>query len=197
MFFGDLQLFAVEAILEPGPEYGPVSGNNIAGRIRIWMSGQAIGDFDNPHCWLGPPYEHLAEKANSLDELWDASFNGLGPETIFDRLNLLLFGANRHDSIGGERDDETWDSFALEARGFDRYIFLLHSSEAFDDWKAFLVHPPGGELVALVLSGRSPDVTAYRFPVEVFRQVVRDLGKWIEMEKGRLLPHLTRQDPAP
>ena len=190
MIFGDPQLFAAEAILEPGPEYGPVSGNNIAGRIRIWMSGQAIGNFDNPHCWLGPPHQHLAEMVRSCDELWHISFNSLSTEAIFDRLNLLVFAANRDGSVSNECEGEKSDFFGMEEKTFDRFMFLLHSSEAFDGWKAFLVHPPGSELLALVFPIKSPVVTAYRFPVDVFRQAVHDLGEWIEMEEQRLLPHL-------
>lgn len=36
-----------------------------------------------------------------------------------------------------------------EPREYSRFVSLLHASEAFDGWKAFLIHPTGDTLLIL------------------------------------------------
>ena len=193
MMFGDPQVFAIEATLEPGP-LGPVFGNNIAGRIRVWMSGHPVGDFDNEHCWLGPPYQGLVEIP--LDELWHSSFEGLACEEIFDRLNFAVFAADRHGSIDTDCCDRSSAEVELEVEQMNQFTFLLNTSEAFDGWKSFLVHPPGSKLMALVLTHGSPGVEVFRFPVEQFRRAVSEFGQWIEIEEQKLMPEFKAEQAA-
>jgi hypothetical protein len=192
MLFGSPEQFAVEAMLEPGPEYGFIQGRNLAGRIRIWAAGQAIGRFDEPACWLGPPCQHLVEMEKALDTLWDASFDGLGLDDIFDRLDYEYFGAHRHRCIEEGWSSEVMARFDPEPTqvGANRFVFLIHSSEAFDGWKPFLVRPSEGNLVALVLEYDRPDIVALHFPTEACRQAVRAFARWFDEEERRYLPEL-------
>lgn len=193
MIFGDPQQFAIEALLDGADSTcGPVSGNNIAGRIRVWMSGSDIGDFDEEHCWLGPVYMAMAELR--LEKLWHPSFGDLSCDEIFDRLNLVKFAADRQ----GCGDNETLPDIESQGEQLARFTFLLNSSEAFDGWKSFLVHPPGSELMALVMTHGSPEVDVFRFSAEAFRSAVNAFGQWIRMEEQRLIPECrAEQSDAP
>ena len=189
MIFGNPEVFAIEAILEPGPDYECVCSNNIAGRIRVWMCGHSVGRFDEPACWLGPPCHDLAKMARSLDQLWHGSLDDLSPDEIFDRLDYLYFGAHRGRCLTDDEDwdDEAWNRAASESGDFGRFVFLIHFSEAFDGWKAFLVFPPDADLMALVFRHGSPDVLSFQFSAESFREAVHDFGCWVEQEERRLL----------
>jgi hypothetical protein len=188
MLFGDASRFAVEAALEPGPEYGPIACGNIAGRIRVWLSGTPVGRFDEPLCVLGGPCNHLVEHAAALDSLWHPSLDNLSPEQIFDRLDWIAFGADR---IRPDIDYDAPPHYSPEEeRLFGRFSFLLHSSEAFDGWKSFLINPPNSDLLALVQVGDSTELLAATVPADAFRSAVADFAHWHRQRERELLPHL-------
>jgi len=72
-------------------------------------------------------------------------------------------------------------------------VFLLKSSEAFDGWKAFLVRPSEGSLIALVLKSDLPDIVGLHFSVEAFRQAAGAFARWFDEQERRFLPHLFRE----
>ena len=190
MLFGDPSQFAVEAQLEPGPEFGPIQGRNLVGRIRVWIGGRAVGRYDEPACWLGPPLKHLEEMCSQLDGLWDPSFEGLSTDAIYDRLDYLVFLSHRDRRLGCDWSEEERAKHERESDGFDRFYFLLHSSEAFDGWKAFLLRPTATHLIAVVSQAPQKVVVSHRFPVEDFESAVAAFSVWLHSEEQRLIPRL-------
>jgi hypothetical protein len=184
MIFGTKDVFAVEAILEPGPEFPVVQGNNLAGRIRVWLCGVSVGRFDEPSCWLAPPCQHLVGFTRRLDQLWDASFDALTSQQIFQRLDSVLFGVQAADSTheGAAEIVDAW-----------RFVFLLHSSEAFDGWKTFLVRPSATTLNALVKVHQTSDFAVFQFPVKAYVDAVDAFAQWFGEQCRQLLPGSPRK----
>lgn len=186
MTFGDPAEFAVEALLETDPRFGPVQGRQIVGRLRVWIGGRAIGRIAEPACWLGPPCEHLLAVRSRLSTLWDPSFDGPSPDAIFDRLDLLCFGAHRGRCRRDGWNDATGNAIEAERRDCERFVFLIHASEAFDGWKGFLVRPSATTLQALVADD-SHDVVATTFPVTAFTAAVAGFDAWLAAHRRRLV----------
>jgi hypothetical protein len=188
MIFGNPRSFAIEAMVEPGPDHPPVWGRNVAGRLCVWIGGHRIGRLQEPACWLRAPCDHLLAMCDRLQTLWEASFDGLSADEIFDRLDCLCFAAHR-----GQPLDENWTrnesaQVAEEARGYDRFVFLLHSSEAFDGWKAFLIQPTSETLRVLFAQEPQRAVETNDFTVAVFRDAVAAFASWLAAQERLLLP---------
>ena len=187
MIFGKSDQFAIEAVLEPGPEFGPVQGNNLVGRIRVWLRGKSIGDFDEPACWLGPPASDFVEQLAQVDRLWDPALEGLRPDSVFAQLDQWYFGES----------EITTAPDASKAGGapgeVHRFVFLTNWSESFDGWKAFLVRISESELMALVLADGSVTISVFRVPVQIYREAVQTFAQWLSDQERVLLPHLDRQ----
>jgi len=184
VIFGNPESFAIEAIVEPGPDFGPVQGRNVVGRLRAWIGSAEVGRIQVPACWLGPPCDHLVELCERLQTLWDPSLDGLTPDEQFDRLDHLCFGAHR-----GRALSDCWsDEEVAEVRRYMRFLFLLHSSEAFDGWKAFLVRPTSDTLQALVAKDPQHSVQATVFTVAAYTDAVRAFASWLAEQERLLLP---------
>jgi|SRR6478736_7139111 len=183
MLFGSPHAFAIEALLEPDPQFGAVQSNNLVGRFCLWMNGTAVGRIDEPSCWLGPFREHLRRHAASLEEHWQLSFDALTPEQIFDHLDRGLYAAHR---------DECLDLDDIEDAGdLGRFSFLTNVSEVFDGWTAFLVSPAGSDdILALVRAHGAPTVSIRTFSRTAFRDAVCAFSDWVDAEQRRLVPHL-------
>jgi hypothetical protein len=188
VIFGNREEFAVEAIVEPGPEFGPVQGRNIVGRLRVWIGGNEVGRIQEPACWLGPPCDDLVEMRDRLQTLWEDSFDGLSADETFDRLDYLCFGARRGQSLREAWTEEQWTAVIEEGRGYHRFVFLLNSSEAFDGWKAFLLRPTSHSLQALVSREPFHVVVATIFPVAIFTDAVTAFASWLSVQERLLLP---------
>lgn len=188
MIFGTPARFAVEALVEPGPEFGPVQGRNVVGRVRVWIGGEPIGRIEEPACWLRPLLNHLLELRDRLHTLWEPSIAGLSADAIFDRLDGLYFGARRGASLRGSWTEPQGTAELEEAKGYWRFVFLLHSSESFDGWKAFLVRPTTDSLLALVARHTDQVVVPTTFPEDDFRDAVAGFASWLATQEQRLLP---------
>ncbi|MES1186873.1 MAG: hypothetical protein ABUL60_23875 [Myxococcales bacterium] len=180
VIFGNPDQFAIEAAVETGPEFAPVQGAQVVGRIAVWLNGARVGRLEEPACWLRPPCSHLEEVMARLECLWDDSFLRLTPEEIFDLLDRVYFGAHRHQVLAdlAEKPTEVHDAW--------RFQFLIHSSEAFDGWKGFLVRPTMTSLMGLILARDSNEVVTSHFPKETYCQAVREFSKWLAAEEHRL-----------
>lgn len=188
MIFGNPQVFAVEAIVEPGPEFGPVQSGNVVGRLCVWIGGTRVGRIHEPACWLGPPRDHLLEMRDSLQTLWEPSFDGLSADEMFDRLDCVCFAAHRGQPLGDGWLRAKWAEGHGEARGYSRFAFLLHASEAFDGWKAFLIHPTSDTLLILVAEDPQQSVDAHVIPVGAYRDAVGAFASWLAEQERLLLP---------
>lgn len=182
MLFGNREEFAIEAVLEMDPQYGCVQSANLAGRFCLWIGGAAVGRIEEPSCWFGAFREHLGEHARSIQDHWEASFESLTPEQIFDHLDRLLYAAHRGECLDP-------DELECEAGELWRFNFLTNVSEVFDGWKAFLIfHAKADEVLALVRHEGAP--LSYTFSREALQTAVAAFNSWLVVEERRLLPHL-------
>lgn len=106
MIFGDKADFAIEAMIELGLE--PPS--SIWGRLRIWVQGNSIGDFNDPHCGLYPSYENFKKTADVLSSLWSNDFLKLTDIELWNLLDGSMYGYHGteeidYDSLYGDEID--------------------------------------------------------------------------------------------
>lgn len=134
MIFGNPLSFAVEAVVEPGPEFPPSFGRNVAGRMRLLVGGTSVGDIGEPNCVLRVLSEHLVELREAHGTLWHPSLAGIAPEEQFQVLDEALF-------LGGGKP---------ELDECHSMVFLTNVSEAFDPIKGFALSPSPGEVVVLL-----------------------------------------------
>lgn len=172
MIFGDPNHFAVEAVVELGPEFAPLLGNNVVGRIRVFAGGLAYGDFNEPSCVLRPVSEHLVELCERLGTLWHPSLSSASPDRQFNLLDVWLF-------LGGSDEPEP--------EGLAGCIFLTNVSEAFDNIKAFLVCPPTGSAYALLQVQPSSAVCRVAITSAEFCSVATAFASWLESQEHGLL----------
>jgi len=178
MIFGDPQLFAIEAVLDKADAAkGSLPNTQVAGRIRVIMSGCTIGNFDEPHCWFGPPSNEMSNLP--FDSLWHPFFDDLDYGDVFDVLNLVTFGADREGCIDEHLCDGMMSELPFTSDDIEINSFLMNSSEAFDGWKCFLLRPPGNDLVALSIKWPSKEIDVSRFPVILFQNTVNEFSRWI------------------
>lgn len=171
MFFGNSETFALEAIIEPGPEFPPFFGNNIAGRFRLFFGGLEVGDFAEPCCWLKPLSETLVVKCASASALWHESLAGKSPDDWFKLLDDALY------IIGLPETPEA----------YCRMDFLTNDSEALNNVKGFLVAPPGKQLHALLQLPESEAIHHHVIPLHEFCAVSAQFAAWVSEREHELL----------
>lgn len=173
MKFGNTESFVLDAIIEPGPEYPPTFGSNIAGRARLVFGDHVVGDFEEPCCVLGPLSEHLVELCSNANSLWHESLEGRTPSDQFKLLNNALFV---------DEEPET-------PNAYNHLIFLTNVSEIFDGVKGFLLGPPGEPLRALLCIGESEEVHCHLIPRGDFCSVSAQFALWVKEQEYELLQH--------
>lgn len=172
MIFGNPESYALEAIIEPGPEYPPYFDNNVTGRVRLFIGGYEVGDFSEPCCVIRPLSDHLAELCSGTDGLWHESLTAHLPESQFKLLDEALF----------------LDETAQGPSAYDSMIFLTNILETFDDVKGFLVGPPGQPLQALLQFGDSACVQCLPISHAEFCSVAAQFSLWLKEQEDELLP---------
>jgi len=172
MIFGSLEHFAVESIIEPGPEFRPVFGSNVVGRMRLFLNGMAVGNFAEPNCVLRPVSQHLVALCAASTTLWHSSLANLTPAQQFEILDAAIF-------VGTE-ENPPWN--------FSLCSFLTNVSEAFDPLKAFLLCRDPGEMQ--VLLQRRPDGTVEHFAIarSAFCSVASEFATWVSAQEKDLIP---------
>jgi hypothetical protein len=171
MLFGAPETFAVEAMVEPGPEYPPTVGRNVAGRVRLFMQGHPVGNFATPSVVLRSVSEHLVTLCSVSSSLWHSSLTGLAPQEQFARLDAALYAG----------------SYESPPKAFSLCTFLTNVSEAFDPIKSFLVCPPTGNAVALVQLEPGTPVCSFEFPVREFCSAASRFASWLQSQEHALL----------
>src|SRR5438045_6875569 len=91
MLIGNPESFALEAIIEPGPELPSFFGSNVTGRFRLFIGGLEIGKFAEPCCVLRTLSQHLVVMCASASALWHESLAGKTPEVWFKLINDALY----------------------------------------------------------------------------------------------------------
>lgn len=133
MIFGSTDEFAIEAMVEPGLK-GP---STVWGRMRVWVQGVSIGDFDREFCIVGAAEGGFARLLQNLDSLWLEEFSSLSELELMNKIDVALYGF--------PYDDET-----VSPRPFYKFNFLTNWCESFDrGGKSFIFAPPDGSVFVL------------------------------------------------
>ena len=171
MLFGNTETFALEAIIEPGPELAPFFGSNITGRFRLFFGGLEVGKFTEPCCVVRPLSEHLSSMCTSADRLWHKSLSGHTPEGWFHLLDDALY------LVGVPKPPDT----------YHHLDFLTNVSEALNNVKGFLVAPPGEQLHALIQLPESPAIFHHVISRSEFCSVSSKFAAWVKEQESVLL----------
>jgi hypothetical protein len=157
MIIGDPSKIAVEAV----PEY--VFGRTLAGRMRVFLQGRAVGSFEEPGCALNAVCDQLVSRALIRSDLWHRSLEGLTPREQFELLDGALY-------IG---------SVADVPPEYHSMNFLTGASEAFDRVKAFLVNPGAGQLVCLIELLEADEFFSCAVDLAEFSTVANQFSAWV------------------
>ena len=175
MLFGNPSNFAVEAVVEPGPEYPPSFGRNFAGRMRLVVGGVSVGDISEPSCIPRQLSEHLTEMCAASRTLWHSSLSGATPEKQFQMLDEALF-------LGGGKP---------ELEECHMTIFLTNVSEAFDPVKGFVLSPSPDEIVLLLRLEEGGPLIHRKIAYAEFSGVTAAFAHWVTEQERTLLNKAT------
>ena len=167
MIFGNSSSFAIEAVVEPGPEYPPSFGRNVAGRMRLFVGGVGVGDFSEPCCIPRHLSEHLTELCETSRKLWHSSLSGAAPEKQFQMLDEALF-------LGGGKP---------ELEDCHETVFLTNVSEAFDPVKGFVLSPSPDEIVLLLRLDEDGPFIHRNIPFAEFSGVAAAFAHWVKEQE--------------
>ncbi len=171
MIFGNPLSFAVEAVVEPGPEFLPNFGGNVVGRMRVFVGGTSVGNIEEPNCILRALSEDLVELCETDRALWHPSLAGIAPEEQFQLLDAALF-------LGGGKQD-------LEA--CHSMVFLTNVSEAFDLIKGFILSPSPNEIFVLLKLDLGSPLIHRVIPYAEFCSVSASFAHWVSEQERVLL----------
>lgn len=170
MIFGNPLSFAVEAVVEPGPEFPPSFGGNVAGRIRLVIGGVSVGDISEPSCVPRALSDHLIALCATTRMLWHPLLAGIRPEEQFPMLNEALL-------LGGG---------SPELEECHETIFLTNVSEAFDPVKGFVLSPSPGEMVILLKLDEGGPLVCQVIPYAEFCGVTAAFAHWVDEQERAL-----------
>ncbi len=171
MIFGNPLSFAVEAVVEPGPEFPPTFGRNVAGRMRLFVGGVSVGDIREPCCVPRAVSEHLVELCGFVDKLWHPLLAGATPEEQFHLLDAALFLG------GGNPDLEKCHNMS----------FLTHVDEAFDSTKGFAISPSPNEIILLLQLDEGFPLIHRKISYAEFCDVATSFADWVVKQEAALL----------
>lgn len=133
--FGDTTRFAIEALHEPDPSLR-FMGSEPLGRMRVWVNGNAFGDWTDPGCPFVGLLQDVQIVADAAYACWHQSLGSRTPGERFDALDDLLFHPACADRVPSP---------------LDRASFITNSVECFDGIKGFALTPTEG-VVQILLS---------------------------------------------
>jgi len=166
VIFGNSETFAIEAILEPGPEFASVVGNNVAGRIRLIFSGKHFGNFDEPCCVFGGISDHLSSLTADNARLWHPSLAHLQPEQQFQLLNELFY-------IGSHSDSNV-------RQALEDCCFLTNVSEAFDGVKGFALCEYKERFTFILESQDTSNISSFSLSSSEFVGTCASFASWVQ-----------------
>lgn len=171
MLFGNPDTFALEAVVEPGPDFPSFLGPNVTGRFRLFFARLEVGLFSEPCCVLRTLSEHLMDKCASSNALWHPSLAGKTPDAWFKLLDDALY------RVGPPEQQDAYHCMD----------FLTNVSEALNNVKGFLLAPPGRTLHALLQLPGSDVVHHKTVPLPEFCAVSSQFSSWLgEQERRRV-----------
>ncbi len=177
--FGDREDFAIEAGVEPDNQ----TAGSVWGHMCVWCRGVALGNIDERYCGLFHAYQEFDGLAENLSSLWATELVGLDDVAAWNFLDGLLYGWHGDVRLSDERT--TKECLQAPAQWW-RFNFLTNWGEQFDDYKSFLLCPPGES--ARVLSRRLPDKMGRGVSISRpgFVEAASGFARWFEAESGRL-----------
>ncbi len=180
MLFGKKNDFAIEAMTEPHLKVP----SQPWGRLCVWVAGNEIGDYDDPHCGLYPSYESFNEICGILNELWEIEFEHITDIEIWNYLDELLYGYHGNIEINDKRN---LNEMCADADKYSKYNFLTNLGEMFDrDGKSFILKTPNGKLKILNFDYNENIINSYLCNEFSFRSAIKDFSAWYE-EKLQIL----------
>ncbi len=192
VLFGNRSSFGIEVLVDHALRALPDAPTALSGRCCVWLHGVPVGDLDEWGCVLDTIRRELVDTAASLQHRWHPALAGLTAAQRFGRLDRLVFAAHRTRSLAegldAEARRELFAQIDREKEGWGIRSFLIHSSEAFDGWKAFLLVPPPGDLVQVVWcadADERAEVHEALVPTTGFRAVVDAFAVWFETAQAR------------
>ena len=172
MLFGDPCRFAVEAMVEPGPDYSSVLGSNVMGRMCLRVEGSVLGNLAEPCCVMATLSRHLVTICASSAGLWHPSLAGLTPEGQFDALDRALFS----------------DDVSSPLESMSLCIFLTNVSEAFDPVKGFAIRMPASDRIRLLVRlSESDEITHWDVLQHDFCAAAGSFATWVQTLERELL----------
>ncbi len=176
--FGDKADFAIEAGVEPDSHT-----HDLWGYMCVWCCGVPLGDLEERYCGLGFAYRQFVGLAERLDSLWAPELEGLDDVAAWNFLDGLLYGYYGDVELA---DTRTLAELRRDAARWGRFDFLTNWGEQFDEYKSFLLCPPGE--VARVLSRRLPTHMGRGVSVSRQRLASAAIGfaAWFKSQSQRL-----------
>ncbi|MCP4338526.1 MAG: hypothetical protein GY799_06460 [Desulfobulbaceae bacterium] len=179
MIFGEKSDFAIEAMVEVGLE----SPSFVWGRLRVWIQGGSIGDYDDPHCGLYPSYQNFKEKITMLNSLWSDEFSNLTDIELWNILDGSMYGYHGteeidYDILYGD-DIEYWKIYG-------KFNFITNWGEMFDQdhrGKAFVFNEPGGKLKVLTRHRLTNTIESLHCNLLSFRRAAYEYCSWFEKQE--------------
>ena len=166
MQVGDPSTFAIECVHEPIP-----NGNAwVFGRMRIWLCGLQVGDFDEPACMLNVTAGHLQSVLERLSDLEEPAFVRLSDAELFRLLDEALY----------IDDDRTSDQVVTDAHRYWKFDFLTNGGESFDRSKSFISLCEGS--VRILFEEPPRGIVSARVAPSEFAGTVEAFLRWVETE---------------
>lgn len=163
MIFGVPAKFAVEVVNEPDAAFG----RNVAGRFRVFLGGQSVGNFNESGCTFRQLSEELVTLASTARALWHPSLSGMTPQQQFAMLEGALF-------VGSV--DSPPEEYHL-------MNFLTNVSEVFNHVMGFLLSPEDGHVVALVELLDTGTFISHRISYTDFSSVAAQFALWLKQQE--------------
>jgi hypothetical protein len=166
MKFGAPEEFSIEVYHEPSAAQWAGFG-----RMAIDVHGTRLGNNRENHCSLFHAVDQIRHFSAHLEDKWDQAFDGLSDGDIFRIIDRSCYTGDI---------DEDYPDYS----GFD---FLTNTGEQFDDYKTFLVCPPGGK-VHVLYQMRDETIGSACCSIADFRSTSEDFVRWFDVQVKNVSP---------
>jgi hypothetical protein len=136
------------------------------------VSGQVVGNLEEPLCVLSPVSRHLTTICSSALSLWHPALAGLSPKERFSLLDASLY-------LG---------SSAPLPEELSRCVFLTNVSEAFNGVKGFVVaQPEAGSIQLLLQPGQNSPLQCSEVSLSTFCAAASAFALWVSEQEHAVL----------
>ncbi|HVJ85658.1 MAG TPA: hypothetical protein VM452_08430 [Caulifigura sp.] len=139
--------------------------------------------MDERYCAIGQSYASFRNLVPQLDSLWSTEFESRSDEEILTFLDDALY----REPIAHDVPDRTALKVAADAAlAWGRFDLLSNWGPQFDECRAFILCPPGDDIV--ILSRNLPEDAGIRVSVTrtSFLLATEGFIRWFEDESRRL-----------